>query len=121
MTLARVTLILRIISLVALLLAVVHLVLPTLAIDPTTVLLLAVAILPWLRPVLQSVELPGGLKLNFKETEEEAERIGLLAPAPKEAEPTYIAIAKEDPTLALAGLRIEIERRLRRIAEARGL
>jgi hypothetical protein len=78
---------LRIVSGVALLLALGHLVFPKLTIDPTTVLLLAVAILPWLKPVLASVELPGGVKLNFKETEKEAERVGLLAPTAKEPEP----------------------------------
>jgi hypothetical protein len=33
----------------------------------------------------------------------------------------YVAIAEQDPNLALAGLRIEIERRLREIARKKGL
>ena len=60
---------LRIVSVAAILLAAVHLVFPKLAIDSTTVLLLALAVLPWLSPFLKSIELPGGVKLDFREAE----------------------------------------------------
>ncbi|WP_344631839.1 hypothetical protein [Streptomyces glaucosporus] len=54
-------------------LAVVHVVLPDLKIDNTTVVLLAIAVLPWLGDLFDSIELPGGAKLQYKRLEE---RIG---------------------------------------------
>lgn len=48
--------------------------------------------------------------------------MGLLAtPRVEMAQPPYFALLDEDPNLGLAGLRIEIERRLRAIASKRGL
>ncbi|HZK56169.1 MAG TPA: hypothetical protein VFC84_18595 [Desulfosporosinus sp.] len=76
---------------------------------------------------MKSVELPGGTKLEFREFEkaqEKAEKIGLLS---KEVETrqipdhTFLMVAEEDPILALAGLRIEIEKRLRTIAVRQGI
>jgi hypothetical protein len=40
-------------------------------ITPTVAVLLALAILPWLSPLLQSAELPGGWKLEFRRVETE--------------------------------------------------
>lgn len=48
-------------------LAVVHLVRPNAAIDATTLALLAIAALPWLGSVFKSVELPGGIKAEYRE------------------------------------------------------
>jgi hypothetical protein len=115
----------RIISLVALSLALGHIFLPKVALDLTTAFLLVVAALPWLAPLFKSLELPGGLKVEFQDLEkakENAAKVGLLAnPAENRQELTFITVAAEDPNLALAGLRIEIERRLDAIARARGL
>ncbi len=113
-----------IISGVAVVIALVHVLFPTVQIDTTTLVLLVIAGLPWLAPILKSVELPGGFKLEFQELQkakEEAGRAGLLESAPVNQEPPYLAVAEEDPNLALAGLRIEIEKRLRAIAAACGL
>ncbi len=52
----------KIISLVALLLALAHILFPNARVDLTTVFLFVVAALPWLAPLFKSVELPGGLK-----------------------------------------------------------
>ncbi len=113
------------ISLVALLLALAHLLFPNVRVDLTTVFLFVVAALPWLAPLFKSVELPGGLKVEFRDLEkakEDAARVGLLAnPIGNRPEPSFMSVAQEDPNLALAGLRIEIERRLGSIARARGL
>src|SRR2546425_11491566 len=85
--------ILRVVSGVAILLAMAHLGFLKLSIDPTTVLLLALALLPWLSPLLKSIELPGGVKLDLREAEKQAEEVGLLTAAPKPPEPVYIASA----------------------------
>jgi hypothetical protein len=114
------------VTLVALALALVHLRWPSLAIDAITVTLLIAAVLPWLGPLFKSLELPGGWKVEFQDlqrTAERAEQVGLLAPplAAPAAAPEYPfqRIADEDPNLALAGLRIEIEKRLVHLAELR--
>jgi hypothetical protein len=114
-----------VISAVALLAAIGHILLPGVKIDAITVALLLVAVLPWLGFVFRSVEFPGGLKVEYRDLEklrEDAARAGLLsAPPSKVEEPPYLTLAQQDPNLALAGLRIEIERRLREIAKRRGL
>jgi hypothetical protein len=85
------------------------------------------AALPLLSPVLKSIELPGGLKIELQDLEKartEANRAGLLAPAGSEAKaPAYSfqLVAERDPNLALAGLRIEIEKRLGQLALSRQL
>ena len=51
----------------ALVLVVVHLIWPHVRIDSVTLVLLAVALLPWLNPLFKSIELPGGWKFEFRE------------------------------------------------------
>src|SRR5690606_14492006 len=64
-----------IITVTAIILATVHLIFPAFKIDFITVTLLALAIIPWIETLFKSVELPGGLKLEFRDLE----RIGLEA------------------------------------------
>jgi hypothetical protein len=112
----------RIVTLVALALAIAHLLFPDLAIDAITLGLLAVAVIPWLAPLVKSLELPGGWKVELQEmyqVSSRAQDAGLISadlgsPAP---EHSFQLVADRDPNLALAGLRIEIERRLLRLAE----
>jgi hypothetical protein len=91
------------ISLVALVIGLVHVVWPTLTIDAITVILILIAILPWLGPIFKSVELPGGVKVEFQDLEkttEKAERVGLLAPtSPAAPGPQYSfqQVASIDP------------------------
>jgi hypothetical protein len=116
-----------IITLSALIVIIMHLKWPTLAIDGITLALIAIAIIPWLAPLFKSVELPGGWKIEFQELQKaksDADKAGLLAPTNSvEILPRYSfeTIADDDPNLALAGLRIEIEKRLQNIAEARNI
>jgi hypothetical protein len=114
-----------VISLVALLVAMGHILLPSVKIDVITLALLLIAVLPWLGFIFKSVELPGGLKVEYPDLEklrEDAAKAGLLSvPTSKVEKPPYLTLAQQDPNLALAGLRIEIERRLREIAKGRGL
>ena len=115
------------ISIMAAIVLVGHLVWPTISLDGVTLFLLAAIAVPWLLPLFKSIELPGGLKVEFQELEkakDEAQRVGLLAPAavtPNEPKYSFQLISRNDPNLALAGLRIEIEKRLVQLAESYGV
>jgi hypothetical protein len=114
------------ISIGAAVVAIAHLLWPGVAIDGVTATLLLVVLLPWLQPLFKSLELPGGVKVEFQELESvarRAEAAGLLAaPSSPEQAPKYsfLQVATTDPNLALAGLRIELERRLEHLARSRG-
>ena len=72
----------RYISLVALLTAIGHIFLPGVKIDAITLALLLMAVLPLLGFIFKSVELPGGLKVEYPALEkasEDAAKVGLLA------------------------------------------
>ncbi|WP_086852331.1 hypothetical protein [Amycolatopsis kentuckyensis] len=58
------------VTLVALLGAAAHLIWPGLKIDAITVLLLVVALVPWLGELLESIELPGGWKVKYRDLRE---------------------------------------------------
>lgn len=81
------------------------------------------AVLPWLGPIFESLEFPGGWKAKFRDLEKAADAIPpparnrLIGPE----EPSYLALRGLDPALALVGLRIEIEKRLQRLAADRDL
>jgi hypothetical protein len=113
----------------ALSVALIHTYAPGLTIDGTTVSLLAIAVLPWLAPLFKAIELPGGVKIQFQDfinVEAKAEDAGLLVPAQESLGKdrhiyAFESVAENDPNLALAGLRIELEAKLREIAEARGI
>ena len=112
------------ITLGALIIAVVHLIWPRLAIDSITLTLIVIAVIPWLAPLFKSMEFPGGWKIEFRDlakVQERAEQANLLAPITAvdvETEYPFQIVAENDPNLALAGLRIEIEKRLRRLAQS---
>lgn len=113
------------ISIMAISASVLHIAYPTLRIDVVSLGLFALAILPWLSPLIKSAELPGGVKIEFQDVKAAADRVAAGEPAAASAslqlsEPSYLAIAEADPRLALVGLRIEIEQRLRAIAEQVG-
>jgi hypothetical protein len=55
------------ISLIAVLAAITHVVWPSARIDGTTALLLGIALIPWLGELLESIELPGGLMVKYRE------------------------------------------------------
>lgn len=121
----------QVVTLGAVLLALAHLVWPTLAIDSITLVLVVIALLPWLAPIFKSLEFPGGWKVEFQDLQkaaQKADNAGLLAPtAATVAHPTdepgfsFQRIADQDANLALAGLRIEIEKRLVSLAEEKGV
>ncbi len=112
------------ISAIATVTIILHIAFPDLKIDSITVALLLIGIAPWISPIFKSLEVPG-LKLEFQDferIENQAEKIGMLATPPTNKEKLeLIEMADEDSTLALAGLRIQIERKLRAIANKHGI
>jgi len=112
------------ISLIAGILAIIHMFTPGIAIDGVTLVLIIIAFIPWLAPILKTLEVPG-LKVEFKDWEdfikrtEQSEFIS-VTPHPEEKF-IFEKIANEDPNIALAGLRIEIEKRLQCIARKNGI
>jgi hypothetical protein len=115
-----------IVTLSALVFAGIHLIWPLMAIDAVTLTLLVIALVPWLAPVFKSLEFPGGWKVEFHDLQKvavRAEQAGLLAAKDVAPQPefTFQRVAERDPNLALAGLRIEIEKRLVLLAEKHGI
>ena len=105
-------------------LAIAHIKYPDVTIDAITLTLFIVAVVPWLAPLFKTIEFPGGWKIEFQDFErakEKAKDAGLLTPEVGRgggAEFAFQVVSSEDPNLALAGLRIEIEKRLNAIAES---
>lgn len=109
------------ISLLACLALVVRIAFPQLKIDAVSLGLLALAVLPWLSPLVKSAEFPGAFKIEFQDVQTAVEKISLPAaadpPGPAaEATYSYMSVVSTNPDLALVGLRIEIEKRLRQLA-----
>ena len=108
---------------------------PELRVDAVSLGLLALAVLPWLSPLIKSAELPGGWKIEFQEVKEAGEKIASPTAAPSgpvvvtpgtghleiQGYAPTIDVGGTDPNLVLVSLRIEIERRLRLLAQAAGL
>ena len=115
------------ITAIAGLVIIIHLIWPSLAIDAITLTLIIVAAIPWLAPLFKSLEFPGGWKVEFKDlakAKEKADEAGLLAPSADvnaSLEYPFQIVAEDDANLALAGLRIEVERRLRELAQSAGI
>jgi uncharacterized protein YecT (DUF1311 family) len=114
----------------AVLVGLIHLFFPDLKIDAIFITLIIISIIPWLEPLLKSIELPGGLKVefqDFKKLEDELKIAGLIKSDEKvkikEITKTksetfsFIEIAEQNEELALVGFRIEIEKRLRSLAD----
>lgn len=59
----------------AIALAAVHVLRPTVSIDAVTLLLLAVAAVPWLGPVFKTIELPGGWRFEFQELRRQQQEV----------------------------------------------
>jgi hypothetical protein len=112
------------ISIPAFALAISHMIWPkAINIDLNTLVLLIIAMIPWLIPILKSLELPGGFKIEFRDLQKagtKAEQAGLVSKKGKiatEAKFHLEEVVDYDPNLALAGLRIEIEKKLQKLAE----
>ncbi len=116
-----------IITIIAAILAIGHAWFPEIKIDAITVTLLGIAVLPWLGPLFKSVELPGGVKVEYQELKKAGKKVeesGLISPEQslrpmQNHEYSFQTVSDDDPNLALSGLRIEIESRLKALAEKR--
>jgi hypothetical protein len=60
------TLVAALVSITALVITVVHVIYPELSIDSIALALVALAALPWLGTVLESLEGPGGWKVKYR-------------------------------------------------------
>ena len=116
------------VTVVALCGAVAHLYWPDAKIDAVTLTLIILAALPWVAILFEEIELPGGWKFkvaDLKKSEQRAVQVGLLdedaLPRVPDHEYSFQMVADDDPNLALAGLRIEIERKLNQLVESAGL
>ncbi len=110
------------ISIAAIAIAIIHISFPTLGIDTTALMLIGIAIFPWIFPILKSIEFPGGLKIEMADLQKlgnDAKESGLLERKKKPSKKAYPfeLVTQVDPNLALAGLLIEIEKVLHKIAE----
>jgi hypothetical protein len=99
---------------------------PDLKIDAITFGLIVVAILPWLSELIESAKFPGGWEVKFRDLREAGEKVtgsvpSLTSEATSSVPLSFVAIAEHDPNLALVGLRIEIEKRLREYATKYGI
>lgn len=101
-----------------------HIFFPKIGIDAITLTLLTLSFIPWLAPLFKSLELPGGWKFEFQELErvkKEAEKVGLISEKTKTEKYQFIEISKDYPNLALAGLRMELEKSLKNLAIRKGV
>ena len=102
---------------------VVRIIWPSIKIDVIALGLLIVVVLPWLSSILESAKFPGGWEVKFRDVHQAAAQVTASSEAvlPSVSEPSFVAIAGQDANLALVGLRIEIEKRLRQLAAKAGL
>lgn len=114
------------ISAIGVLFIVGHMICPDIKIDGITVLLIIIVIVPWLAPVFKSFELPGGLKFEYHELEKATKKLEESGFIKKEASSkkqqdhskySFLNVVDINSNLALSGLRMEIESRLKDLAE----
>lgn len=98
----------RLITVASLILVGVHLYWPNLKIDGITLGLLAFAVLPWLRSIIKSVELPGGLKVELQNYAQDT-----VDTAPAPVPEAQIAINAVQPPAAAAPQSAEARKVLR--------
>lgn len=117
------------ISLAAIIAIVLRIAYPDIRIDIVTLGLMVVAVLPWLSELIESAKFPGGWEVKFRDVRAAGEKVTSAAetaldqgqPRPASPKPSFVVVADQDPNLALVGLRIEIELRMRQLAERHGV
>jgi hypothetical protein len=127
-----------IISILAIVLALFHQFVPAAKVDATTLVLIAAAIVPWALQYLKGFEIPGVVKIDFLDTKAATDKVtqtvittstGQLGisghPPTTRSGPDFVAglraVYEHDPNLALVGFRIEVEKRVRKLARVHGL
>ena len=111
------------ISVVAVVLIIVHLFIPSIKVDIITLGLLIAGVVPWLSSIIKAMEFPGGWKVEFQDLKNITERADHAKLLSEQTYKKYSfeSIAEDNPNLALAGLRIEIEKTLKEIALREGI
>jgi len=111
------------ITLVAASLITAHMYWPNIKIDSITVGLFLIALIPWLSSIIESFKTPGGWEIKLRDMKEAGEKVTESIPVTIQPEtvPSLLEVAEQDPNLALVGLRIEIEKRLRKLAVSSGI
>jgi hypothetical protein len=122
-------------SIAALILLILHMFIPSSKIDLIALVLLVLTFLPWIFPYLKKIELPGGIKIELREVKEAVEKVAgrtinlsgkihaksSVTAALSIEQPDSISLLKRvsehEPNLALVGFRIEIEKKIIRLAE----
>jgi len=99
------------ITVAALLVAVAHLIFPSVTIDFVTVVLLLIAVLPWVAPIVKSVELPGGFKIQLQDVKEAAKELLRVDTViqPPTGEIRMEGHVPEIPLDARAGIKLDAE------------
>jgi hypothetical protein len=97
-----------VVSVLAIAAAVVHVAVPSAKIDATTLALVAIAALPWLAPVLQSITLPGGFELVLRDIHE---RVGEVKAQVDESSRRVEKLAAEVEQLRFQGEPVPAGRR----------
>ena len=108
-------------------LAILHSIFPQITIDAITIALIVLAFLPWLPSLIKEISLPGGTKITFRDLKKPSENI-IEEGKTDDIEPKFDEKSlkyqkqmeysiKENPNLALVSVRIEIEKRIRKIAQ----
>src|SRR2546430_1224818 len=70
-----------------------HLIWPKISLDLTATILLIVALIPWLAPVVKSIELPGGFKIEVQDVKEATDKIVTAESEPIQADSTGMRTA----------------------------
>jgi hypothetical protein len=107
-------------------LIILHLIYPNVSIDNVTIALVVILIFPWLFPHVRTMKFPGGTEITFRDAQRmedlaKQSKISIGLPTEVERIPTRWDLLRYDPTLALASLRIDIEKSLKEVAGRRGI
>jgi hypothetical protein len=115
---------------------------PDLKIDAITLGLIIVVVLPWLSELIESAKFPGGWEVKFRDVSAAGQKVTKSVPPPGGAGPSdgspprppsplpptppspasaFLLVWDQDSNLALVGLRIEIESRVRKLAKEKGM
>src|SRR2546422_9174415 len=78
----------------------------TVEVDPTSVLLLTLAGLPWIFPYLKGMKLPGGIELEFKEVKRLVQEVQQVNKEVKEQAETVEDLVSEPERLAVDAMAV---------------
>lgn len=91
------------ISALALVGVAVHLIFPRLKIDAVSLALIGLAVVPWLGPILESIELPGGWRFEFRRVEHAVETLQRKVDAKSADIETLVERVQEVERLVILG------------------